>query len=359
MGIDRKELESPVNSSMLPSISFEHNISLDMLRVMAAFAVVGVHSNRVVLDADPSTLNWWVANIYAVLTRWCVPIFIMISGALILSCRPQSNPFLFYQRRFSRIGLITIFWTLFYLARAARHDYSDVVPLLIKMVVQGYTHLWYLYMLVCLYLAVPFLGQFVESSSRSLLKWSIFLSFGTAAGHSLLTRSLLQRSGFSPFEWPLYVGYFLVGYYFVTYKPNVSRRLATIFFCFFALIVVIVNGYFAQHLGPSHACAIMFFYLNPLVIAMSLSFFLAIYESDTAKIKKAYLYMMFAKLAPYTLGIYVIHPLIKSLIGRIGLQSSAMEPVLGIPVLTIAAIVGSLFSVIIISKLPFLRRIVV
>ena len=60
-------------------------IAFDGLRILAAFAVVVLHTVATLfMDSYPSS-DWNVANVYESLVRWSVPVFFMISGALFLN----------------------------------------------------------------------------------------------------------------------------------------------------------------------------------------------------------------------------------------------------------------------------------
>ncbi|OWP82967.1 hypothetical protein BWK59_13040 [Flavobacterium davisii] len=57
------------------------------LRVLATFSVIFLHSASAILYlyGTISAFDWWIGNIYDSIVRFCVPIFLMISGTLILS----------------------------------------------------------------------------------------------------------------------------------------------------------------------------------------------------------------------------------------------------------------------------------
>ena len=58
---------------------------LDNSRIIAILAVVFLHvSAGVVTESVIGTESWWVGNLYDSLVRWCVPVFVMISGAVLL-----------------------------------------------------------------------------------------------------------------------------------------------------------------------------------------------------------------------------------------------------------------------------------
>ena len=64
----------------------KHIVYLDTLRVIAAIAVIISHVSTIHIENIPyDSTNWHVHNIFEAFSRWCVPIFIMISGALFLN----------------------------------------------------------------------------------------------------------------------------------------------------------------------------------------------------------------------------------------------------------------------------------
>ena len=60
-------------------------IYFDYLRAIAVFSVIVLHvAAQNWHNADTNTFEWNVFNIYDGVSRWAVPIFVMISGALFL-----------------------------------------------------------------------------------------------------------------------------------------------------------------------------------------------------------------------------------------------------------------------------------
>nr|WP_308217632.1 acyltransferase family protein [Paenalcaligenes niemegkensis] len=90
---------------------------LDTARWLAALAVVLLHCAAVPLTRalDHGSVDWQWANVYDAATRWCVPVFVMISGVLLLNPDKQESVKRFYLRRARRILPATLFWTVFYL----------------------------------------------------------------------------------------------------------------------------------------------------------------------------------------------------------------------------------------------------
>jgi surface polysaccharide O-acyltransferase-like enzyme len=96
----------------------QRDTNLDLLRVLAAFAVVWLHVSAGVVATKPDVYSeiWWIGNFADSFSRWSVPIFVMVSGALLLSKSSELAPLDFYQKRASRLLAPITFWTLFYVA---------------------------------------------------------------------------------------------------------------------------------------------------------------------------------------------------------------------------------------------------
>ncbi|MFZ4557738.1 MAG: acyltransferase family protein, partial [Pseudanabaena sp.] len=62
-------------------------IWVDKARIFAVIAVIVLHVSAIVVVGikDFNDPQWWFGNIYDSMVRWCVPVFVMISGALLLS----------------------------------------------------------------------------------------------------------------------------------------------------------------------------------------------------------------------------------------------------------------------------------
>src|SRR2546421_12864729 len=88
----------------------------DAVRIIGTIAVVIGHVSDLrlfsthVLDRD-----WWICNCWDAITRWAVPCYIMLSGALLLDPARAEAPGEFYRKRLARIGVPLVFWTIFFM----------------------------------------------------------------------------------------------------------------------------------------------------------------------------------------------------------------------------------------------------
>ena len=85
------------------------------LRIIASFAVIVLHvSSPIVVNYSNSSLSsWFASNFFDSISRFCVPIFVMISGVLLLGKSEEIHVFI--QKRVKRILLPLMFWTFVYL----------------------------------------------------------------------------------------------------------------------------------------------------------------------------------------------------------------------------------------------------
>ena len=70
----------------IASTTQERNIAFDLLRILSAFSVVVLHvSSMYLMEYNVSTTDFKIANFINSISRFGVPIFVMISGAIFLS----------------------------------------------------------------------------------------------------------------------------------------------------------------------------------------------------------------------------------------------------------------------------------
>src|SRR3989442_2077501 len=76
---------------------------IDAARVAAILGVISIHVVAPLVISRALPLNWWVGNVVDSAARWSVPLFVMISGALLLHSDLADDPVALYRRRLARI----------------------------------------------------------------------------------------------------------------------------------------------------------------------------------------------------------------------------------------------------------------
>lgn len=157
---------------------------IDVLNTVACFAVVAMHcSNHAihqwagVVDAD--FLFGCVTHTFCL---WAVPVFLMLSGCKLIGYnRSKENVKQFYTKRFSKIGIPFVAWSLFYAAAIISRNHLHVecwqeyVSLFIQGKYNGY--MWFFTALFALYLCIPFLSLVFVGASKEIGKAYVWISF--------------------------------------------------------------------------------------------------------------------------------------------------------------------------------------
>ena len=151
---------------------------LDVLRVLATCAVVLMHVLTGATDVtDASIMPEYRSLLLSVmdLVTWCVPIFLMISGYLFLNPERTLTYPVMIKKYCRRIALAILLFGVPYAASelvvAERTFRIRMIPEALKMTLMGHTwsHMWYLYLILFLYLITPLLKKVL----RVLPVWGV------------------------------------------------------------------------------------------------------------------------------------------------------------------------------------------
>jgi surface polysaccharide O-acyltransferase-like enzyme len=277
---------------------------IDAIKVAAIFAVVLIHTFANTLYSSSSDEMLFAhANLLDSLSRFCVPVFFMASGAVLLSRDYDISQF--YKRRLFRIIPVLIFWSLIYLiVRIVVKGEEIGVLQSIMMFFDGqiYYHLWFLYVIVTLYLLSPFMRRLIISMNgvEAKILFALWFTLAIAVPHIEVVFEL--KFGFAYRELGAYSGYFMLGYYLS--RIEFKRPIFFLFlFLFSSSAIFYLTGYFSLQKGEFFAA--FYDYATPLVFLQAVTMFAIFKSFETAKpLEYA------AKLSPLVLGVYLIHPLI-------------------------------------------------
>lgn len=133
--------------------------SYDLLRIISAFAVVLIHVNATITaNANISLLNWSLGSFINTITRFSVPCFVMLSGALLLNNKKNANYSYFYRKSFYKIGIPLCIFTLLSLLFSmgtALIEKNSLIEVIKTYVSGDFNNYWFMFMLIGLYFLVP------------------------------------------------------------------------------------------------------------------------------------------------------------------------------------------------------------
>ena len=199
---------------------------IDYLRIISAFAVIMIHVVYL------GRLTFWVGTDTTICLIsfnslcFAVPIFVMITGYLQLNPEKEYN----FKKSLIRIISVLFIFGVFYAWMELvfiEHSisFSQIGKAIINML-QGnsWVHLWYLYMLIGLYLIIPFLRTWLKYASDREIKYFLILNFVfnsvlvRFAHYGISSAFYIQISTIFPF-------YLVLGYYLGNYQGKISKKV--------------------------------------------------------------------------------------------------------------------------------------
>ena len=323
-------------------------IWLDVIRLIAMLMVIGVHCIdpfyiSPAMRDNPEYTRW--AAIYGSLFRPSVPLFTMMTGLLLLPVRQTAG--LFYKKRILRILFPMLIWSVLYNlfpwftgvlglpkeiigdffcyvqgseSQALAASLKDVAMIPFQFSFKE-NHMWYMYLLLGLYLYMPFFSAWVEKAGEkekriflSLWGVSLFLPYLQAYVAPLCgVRFLLGEATWNAYGLFYYFagfnGYLILGHYL----KNAALQWSTLKTCTICLVLFAL-GYAVTFSGFSSAAAnpasteedmeLFFTFCSPNVAIMTIAVFLLLRQ---VTVRRAWLVRALENMTRCGFGIYIIH----------------------------------------------------
>lgn len=203
------------------------------LRVFAIMCVIMLHC-MIPYVSNPSyygSKSYFFNLIVNSIARTGVPLFLMISGALILNDELTNDIKSFYKKRLSKLLIPLFSWNVIYFlfyVKLGKNE-LDFMSFINEVLNNGTAyHLWYVYNLLSIYLLAPYLKKIVDNSSiKQLVFLMVLMGFCTTIRPAL--NNMVSPVYIYLFE-PICNGYFLfflAGY--VLDKMELSKKALWIF----------------------------------------------------------------------------------------------------------------------------------
>ncbi|HZH58760.1 MAG TPA: acyltransferase family protein [Metabacillus sp.] len=321
---------------------------IENLRGWAIMAVVMIHVSASLLYLNPTNSYWMIGHFFDTLSRWSVPIFIMISGALLL--RKEEPLMSFYKKRLYKIIVPFLFWIVFYLFWGSYNSNQPIsITSSIKTIYTGpvYYHLWYLYMLIGLYLFTPFLRRFVQHATNKELLLFIVFSFSLETITSLAQEYLGLTTMLEVQYFIGYIGFYLLGYYLSFKMQTLIQR--KIFYTLGLLgVAVTFSGTWILSNMNGELDSWFYRYLSPSTIMISIMVFIFVkhnMNNNASNILTKYI-------SKYSFGIYLVHPFFLDILP---VSAKWVHPFVGIPLTWLLCMLMSLFFCILVSRINWIR----
>ncbi|MEZ9919399.1 acyltransferase [Vibrio breoganii] len=281
----------------------------DLARCVAAIAVIAIHvlapyrHQYGVIPFD----EWFTAISINSISRWAVPVFILISGALMLSERRPFDFQYYVKRRLGKVLVPFIIWSIFYAYlsgwSASGFDANNAQKVLFEGLDHAtYYHLGFFYYFIPLYFVIPFLQIFVRRyDDKALYALTGLWLFTTAL-------FLFRIDGVWSSQMWLYSGLLPLGY--ILYQKIPLTKTNVSIFVLLGVAAFAATIYEVVHLSmeaDKYAFGRWLSYktLNT-VLAASMVFMVCRYfgEGLSAGANK-----VVGFISTHSLGIYILHPI--------------------------------------------------
>lgn len=338
----------------------EKKIYIEILRMAATLAVVFLHINMTLVEnftaEELGVFNYAVFNDCYICVKWAVPCFIMISGALLLDPAREMN--------WKKIGKYVLRMVVVLLTFGIGYALMELVftkkGFSIEMLFQAvantaqgasWSHMWYIYMLIGLYLfTLPLKAVTEKLSGKALEILMIILVIGGFVIPSINTVAGLKLQSFMLVN--EYIIWYLLGYYL-----SVTKRKLFVQACIGApvsLAAMIVSETVSLYqtgtsFGLNHQTANIF----TLILGASVFIIFKHLFEKKEKISAVGRLICFT-----SFGIYLIHPLFINIIYKVLHITPLSLPIgIGIVALFIAVFLLSFAATFVLKKIPLINKI--
>ena len=343
---------------------------LNVARVLAIMMVVSLHClpNISVYGMDS---RFFV--VVLLITRPCVPLFLMVTGVLLLPYRSEDITG-FYKKRISRVAFPLLFWGIVYSILPYLLGLETVNQILsnLSLVIVTYPKeiggiLWYLYVLIGLYLIIPFVNPKIFEDRKMLhIYLLVWLIASLVSMLKIFYPQILGMGPSSAFDMLLYfsgfLGYLFSGYYVHRYFPTqytlCKNRLlffillAGIYiFCMFVIVFIIKVSIIKE---SKEIYNVITAFLSLPVIIMAGCAFAGLKEWRVNT--DGWLYKIIKQISPLTFGIYLSHMLIHRVFTDRFYQIST-SPLIQISVM-VTTFIGAYLLTLLLSKIPYSKYII-
>ena len=340
-------------------------IWVDLIKTVAIISVLILHaSSNVVNQFQVIPLDIWnIANIYDSMTRMSVPLFFMLSGALLLNHKDETLRD-FFLKRFVKVVIPLIGFSIIYImfVKYALHNNIDIVQHFFQILYKKqYYHLWFLYTLLGLYLFIPILKIFVKNSTRTM---QLYFLFFWLIHVSILPLINTFTSLSVPIYMPMmsgYTGLLLLGFLLANFTVNKK-----VFFL--ALLMIVISTYITVYgtyiLSTNVNKFQSYFYSNLSlnILIQSVSYFIVLkYIGEKLQDNQFIVRYFIIPISATSFGIYLIHPMFLWILHlkEVGIYAlNGNNITIMIPIVALSTLTLSFIAVYLMKNITILKRFV-
>lgn len=340
-------------------------IGLDFLKIVSAFMIAVIHaSSGVFNNYELGSLVWKEGLILNAVTRFAVPVFLMISGALLLGRKISLEKAL---KKAVIAGIALFVWSFaFILTKKILWNDGNVIhdTLMIFFNKRVSGHLWYGYLLIWIYLFSPILNIMYESLSNKMRIYFIILgllipsAIDSVIYYFSLDVQILQNSFFIYMNLR-YISVLFMGRMIYENKERISLILGGISSVIGLVLTILLTEGISRRLGVSTHTFFSELEIGNVMYAFGIMLLgcKLSWKGDNTFIKK-----IIIKVSELAMGIYFSHALVMWLIGdTISFRGITFKIDNSVPECLLFVVVIFVTTIIMIAPLaniPYLKKLV-
>jgi surface polysaccharide O-acyltransferase-like enzyme len=346
----------------------------DALRALAIIGIVSCHSAMVFVINGINSPDFFISAIFDCLRDFSIPVFVMLSGALLINRRDSFEKF--FKKRLSRIFTPFLFWVLIYIAYSSifiTHGFDLGKSIDIFFGTSGTigVALWFIWMIVILYIGIFIINRIIAFGLKRYDSFDVkFINILTLM--SLIYFLIVTFGLFNPYPSKItyfisfisygIIGYFIVGRDYLSSRVSSDRLAVAAGILFISSYLLYIFSYVVP-MSQLSGHFVVLGYFNVKILFISLSFFLFFkFLSKSSRFKsveESSLGKVITQISRYSFGIYLIHYLILHML-RVNLARYIdflnQSPLIWIPVLIVTVLVISLVVLKIFDRISYLER---
>ena len=329
---------------------------IDILRIFAIFGVIMIHVtaegfNTNIIDSFVLKNNFMNSLVHS----YSVPIFIVISGYLLL----DNDKFTYKSmilKYLPRIIICLSFWHfIYYFFQFGDFSLNNIVNSFKNLIIgKTYSHLWYLYLIIGLYLLTPILKKLIVNLDKKDFNYLLILGFSVSSLVPSISNIVnIEISKiiipYKVLDFNVFILYYLLGNYLKKYNIKYCK-IGIIISAILIIAIAIFNNYVSLNTN------ILTNYLDNTSIFGVL--FTANLFSYLKKICENKENIFISRLGKLTFGVYLIHFLIEKVLLRIGTYTNYINPLFGSILTSLIILVLSYLFCFILSRIPYFKKII-
>lgn len=331
-------------------------IYLDILRIFACFMVIINHTNGFILESN-TLINTTFYCITFSICKVGVPLFLMITGALVLNKNYNYKKIL---KCILRVFVPTFCLSLIFYIKEAGLNNINIIYFLKSILSNPYLHFfWYIYALIGVYLVLPFIQKMIKNfiDKDYVIFICVFLIVPTFIEFLKAYLNFDINYNFQLAFFPIITSIIICGNYISKIKASKKILIGSIILFTISYICMFLSMYL-PYLNKGGISFVLDSWNSFPVVLMSISLFYIVKYLFENKYYSKRIINVITTVASTTFGIYLIHATLNFKIYKSVVIQSIFEfnNIIAIIILDLVVFIACMIPIYILKKIPFIKK---